>query len=112
MASDQNGYAGIDSSAAIAFTVADGDAEPAAERPPAQIENAAASWSTPMIRMIQPHVLRSLRMYLVSCDEEARVVDRRDAPDDVQDTDHHDHDPREQHPAASLDGVARASRAR
>ena len=64
--SDQNGYAGIDSSAAIAFSPAQAMPNQRPNEPPFQIENAAAICSAPTISITQPHVCRPLRMYFWS----------------------------------------------
>src|SRR4029077_1390442 len=63
----QNGYAEIDISAAIELRPAARIPNQRPNSPPAQIEKAANSSITAMIRTIQPHVFSPLRMYVVSC---------------------------------------------
>ncbi len=62
IASDQNGYAGIESSAPIALRPPMKIPNQRPNSPPANSEKAAISSSTPMIRVIQPQVWRPLMM--------------------------------------------------
>src|SRR6266487_5808115 len=66
IASAQNGYAGMKSNWAIAFTETITMPAQRATLLPAQMPKATKSWTTPMSRTIQPHILRSLKMYLAS----------------------------------------------
>src|SRR5215216_1815539 len=66
IASDQNGYAGIDSSAASALRLANRIAIKRPYSPPDHSEKPASSWSAPMMVVIQPQALRLLRMYFWS----------------------------------------------
>ena len=97
--SDQNGYAGIDSSAAIAFSPATVMPNQRPNAPPFQIEKAAAICSAPTHHPA-PGVQPAEDVLLVG-DEEPRIADGRDPVDHVQDADHHDQDPGEQDPAGA-----------
>jgi hypothetical protein len=65
IASDQNGYAGISSNAPIATSAATKMPKKRPKAPPRNSETAALSSRMPRIRVIQPHDLRSAKMYFV-----------------------------------------------
>src|SRR5215212_1445674 len=110
-ASDQNGYAEIDISAATALNIATGDAEPPAgltalpDRERRDELDRAEDQDDPSPGVEAAEDERGV------VDEEARVADGRDPPDDVKQADERDHDPGEEHPsgarAACADRVGR-----